>query len=123
MKLFFSAFQPSLNSNVTFPVFTYCANVLGPRDVLKERIQFYAAFGFPAVSTFCFTLDSGHLTSLPGNLTSTQVRNLLFSPSPCTKATFDRNLKAFKLRKKNPSRRAYRSIPIPSSYQLLLRFC
>ena len=58
----FTAFQPSLNYNVTFPAFTYCANVLGPHDSLKERIQFYhAAFGFPAISTFCFALDSGHL--------------------------------------------------------------
>ena len=49
----FLAFHPSVNSTVTFPAFTYCANVLVPRGLLKERIQFCnAVFGFPAISTF-----------------------------------------------------------------------
>ena len=78
-----------MNSTITFFALTYCANVLEPNGILKERIQFYyAAFGFPAISTFCTVLDAGQTS-------------ILLSPF----RTFDRNLKIFKLRmkkEKNP---------------------
>ena len=58
-------------------------NVLAPRGILKDRIAFYhGAFGFCAISTLCSAIDNLSLASLPGQLTSKQVRKHLQFSKP-----------------------------------------
>lgn len=69
---------PRIKSPILFTS-TYVMNVLGPRGLLKYLAQFHhLAFGFSAISTFSKALDTHHLTSFPGHLTSAQVKNVSF---------------------------------------------
>jgi len=76
---------PRIKSPILFTS-TYVMNVLGPRGLLKYLAQFHhLAFGFSAISTFCKALDTHHLTSFPGHLTSAQVKNVSFFWYQCIK--------------------------------------
>ena len=80
-----------INSTISFTS-THVMNVLGPRGLFIDRVQFYhASFGFPVISTFYKALDVHHLVSLPGHLTSAQVKTYLPFSEPMYKDHLDQD--------------------------------
>ena len=69
---------------------SHVANALCPEPHLATRISFFHATLFsPAISTFCSAIDAGLLNSLPGNITSSQVRKHLFLSEAMHKGPLD----------------------------------
>ena len=72
--------QTTINSSLAHEP-SHAANALCPEPHLATRIVFFHTTLFlPAISTLCSAIDAGLLHSLPGNITSSQVRkHLCFS--------------------------------------------
>ena len=80
VKTFSHAAEPqtTINSSSSHSP-SHAANALCPEPHMAARISFFHATLFsPAISTFFSTVDAGLLHSLPGNITSSQVRKYLF---------------------------------------------
>ena len=92
-----------INSTISFTS-THVMNVLGPRGLLTDRVQFYhASFGFPVISTFCKDLDAHHLVSLPDQLTSAQVKIYLPFSEPMYKGHLDQESQGLQSTKYSPT--------------------
>ena len=77
-----SSSMHSVNYTVTFPA-THVINILGPCRIIKDRIAFdRGAFGVCAILTLCSAINKQSVASLPGELTSNQVRKHLNFPKP-----------------------------------------
>ena len=68
------------------------ANALCPEPHLAAHIAFFHATLFsPAISTLCSAIDAGLLHSLPGNITSSQVRKHIFFSAAMHKGHLDQD--------------------------------
>ena len=80
VKTFSQASEPQTTINLSSAHSpSHAANALCPEPHLAARIAFFHATLFsPAISSFCRAIGAGLLHSLPGNITSSQVRKYLF---------------------------------------------
>ena len=94
MKTFSQAAEPQTTINSSSAHAPYhAANALCPEPHLAARIDFFHATLFlPAISTLCSAIDAGLLHSLPGNITSSQVRKYLFFSKAMHKGHLDQEL-------------------------------
>ena len=92
-----------INSTISFTS-THVMNVLDPRGLLTDRVQFYhESFGFPVISTFCKALNAHHLVSLPGHLISVQVKKYLPFSKPMYKGHLDQEPQGLQSTKSYPT--------------------
>ena len=65
-------------------------NAVCALPTMHERANFYRAAMFsPTISTLCKAIDSGHLDSFPGNITSKQIRKHCGNNEASTKGHLD----------------------------------
>ena len=83
--------QTTINSS-SMHAPSHAANALCPEPHLDARIVFFHATLFwPAIFTLCSAIDAGLLHSLPGNITSPQVRKNIFFSEAMHKGHLDQD--------------------------------
>ena len=108
MKTFSHAAEPQTTINwLSAHAPSHTANNFCPEPHLTARIAFFHATLFsPAISTFCSAIDAGLLHSLPGKITSSQVRKHLFFSEAMHKGHLDQEcqgIRSTKLQEPQPT--------------------